>query len=172
MKNFNNKIIILDDVLTESECQFLIDFYNTCGHTHKWYDTFPMTLKEYYQDVSVSKLKDENIREHVFKIKDSINNLFSEKLDIDWCEIVKWPDSSSKGEHFDSGLDRTVFTSVTYLNDDYNGGETFFTNDLKVTPKKGRTLYFDGNFYKHGVNTVKGRDRYTLPIWYKSKNNI
>jgi hypothetical protein len=154
---FENKIIVLDSVLSKTECDFLINFYNRHGCTHGWAGTFPMTID----------FKDQLVNQYIFKIEDNIKKMLSDKISVDWCEIVKWPHGSYKNDHFDTASNKTVFTSVTYLNDDYHGGETFIVNDMKIVPKIGRTVYFDGQFYKHGVSKVQNTDRYTVPIWYK-----
>ena len=157
MSEFNDKIIIIDKVLTPMDCQELIQYYKNLGHTHEWNGTFPMAIdnSNYF------------LMEKVLKIEKKISNFFDNKIKIDWCEIVKWPIGSYKPNHFDVGSDETVFTSVTYLNDDYRGGETYIVDDIKVIPKIGRTVFFDGNYYEHGVSRVKNNIRYTLPIWYK-----
>ena len=80
-------------------------------------------------------------------------------------EIVKYPQGASKGFHFDNARDTTTGASITYLNDDYIGGQTVIEG-VSVQPLRGRTVFFDGKQYKHNVmNVVKGC-RYTLSIWY------
>jgi len=80
-------------------------------------------------------------------------------------EVVKYPSGASKGFHFDNARDTTTGASITYLNDDYIGGQTVIEG-VSVQPLKGRTVFFDGKQYKHNVmNIVKGC-RYTLSIWY------
>ena len=153
-ESFENKIIILDSVLSKEECAFLIEFYHAHGFTHEWSGTFPMKID--FNDAFVNSC--------AFKIRDNIKFMLSEHLEIDWCEVVQWPINSFKNAHFDTASNQTVFTSVTYLNDDYDGGETFFVNDIKVTPKLGRTIYFDGQYYEHGVTKVENKTRYTLQI--------
>jgi hypothetical protein len=108
----------------------------------------------------VHPLVDEKTRDIVLKVAKGSD------YDIDWCEIVKRPPGSGHPKHFDRTLDRTVFSSITYLNDDFTDGKTYFVNDFEVKPKPGRTLYFDGQCYEHGVTEVKDSDRYTLAIWY------
>ena len=34
-------------------------------------------------------------------------------------------------------------------------------------PKKGRGLFFDGKYYKHGVTKVENEIRYVIATWYK-----
>ena len=60
-----------------------------------------------------------------------------------------------------------MFASITYLNDNFSGGETYLVDDLIVRPKRGRVIAFDGQQYLHGVNRVRSGDRYTIAIWYK-----
>ena len=85
-------------------------------------------------------------------------------------QITVWPTGSKQKTHVDSARESTVLTSITYLNDDYEGGETYFENGITISPKKGKTVFFDGIKYPHGVNTVKNNKRRILAIWYS--NNI
>jgi len=152
------RIIIIDDVLTEDECQLLTDFYMINGPTHEWRGTFPMSID----------LTNDFLRSKVDTIANAINELLPKKISIDWCEIVEWPQGSSQAPHHDSAKSDTVFTSITYLNDNYQGGRTFIVDDIEIVPKVGRTVFFDGNYYLHGVSTIFNNNRYTLPIWYKN----
>lgn len=152
------KIIILDDVLTQKDCENLINFYNTKGtFIKKFRDIYPMHIN----------LSEELLFLNVKKILNNINGLLKNKLNIDWCQIVKWPENSFQPDHFDDGKKSTVFTSITYLNTNFIGGKTYFVNDIEIVPKIGRTIYFDGNYYKHGVTRVEKDIRYVLPIWYE-----
>ena len=153
----SKKIIILDDVLSPTECQTLIDFYMLNGPTHDWRNTFPMAVD----------LSNGFLRSKVSAIENAVKRLLPEKITVDWCEIVAWPQGSSQAVHHDTARPETVFTSITYLNSDYRGGRTFIVNDIEVVPKMGRTVAFDGNHYLHGVTEVDRNTRYTLPIWYK-----
>jgi predicted 2-oxoglutarate/Fe(II)-dependent dioxygenase YbiX len=58
-------------------------------------------------------------------------------------------------------------SSILYLNDDYEGGETNYEDGTIFKPKKGRLLFFDGKYHKHGVNKVRNNIRYTVATWYK-----
>lgn len=90
-------------------------------------------------------------------------------IEIDWCEIVFWPMGSYMDPHFDGASADTVFTSITYLNNNFIGGNLYIENDGGFCVKTGRTLSFDGQHYKHGVSQVLSGERYTMPIWYKKK---
>jgi len=54
---------------------------------------------------------------------------------------------------------------VTYLSDS-SSGHTIFKEGLRVSPKSGRMIIFDGKKYFHGVDKCL-EDRYAIPIWYK-----
>tara|TARA_A100001201_G_scaffold140729_2_gene134459 strand:- start:31 stop:510 length:480 start_codon:yes stop_codon:yes gene_type:complete len=152
-----NRIFIIDNVLSCEECDQLIKYYHTYGPTKEFCGTYAKSIHP--DDIfPISKVN---------KIVSSVNSQLEVKINLDWCEIVKWPPGSRKQPHFDLAKDQTVFSSITYLNDDYKGGETFIENDLKCVPKKGRTFCFDGQYYSHGVEKIKRKDRYTIPIWYK-----
>jgi len=154
-----NKILILDDIISESDCKYLIGLYEEKGPTHEWSGTYPMSIS----DCPISQ----KIHPFILKIQDSINEYKNLNVKVDWCEIVKWPANSFKQDHYDSASDQTVFASITYLNDDYSGGQTYLVDDLVVKPKSGRVIAFDGQQYLHGVSRVSAGDRYTIAIWYK-----
>jgi hypothetical protein len=66
-----------------------------------------------------------------------------------------------------------AFTSIIYLNDDYQGGELYFPqhNSFQIKPKKGTMLIFSGTIDNmHGIKEVTGGTRYThVTFW---SNNI
>ena len=149
-----DKIVIADNVITKEDCKHLINFFEENKNNisiEKWMGFYNMNITGTNKTI-------------LDKIVNQIKNY---DYEIDWCEIAKRPVGIGHPKHFDKASDKTVFTSVTYLNDNFNGGETYIVNDMMLAPKIGRTLYFDGCCYKHGVTTVKDFDRYTLAIWYK-----
>ena len=90
-------------------------------------------------------------------------------------EIVKWPTNSFQAKHFDrdqfSG-ESSGLASITYLNDDYEGGQTCIVDEkLCVNPKTGTTFFFDGKKYEHEVKPITNGIRYTLALWYTNDSN-
>ena len=157
----SQKIIVLDNVLSDTECLDAIKAFNFARvrrspDIETYRDTMLLQVNQ-NSDVLVSLSQ---------KIRNAISFLASD-IDIDWCQVVEWTKNSYQEYHKDTASVDTVFTSITYLNDDYDGGETSILHDMNIVPKKGRTVYFDGNHYVHGVNRVKNGIRYTFPIWYK-----
>jgi hypothetical protein len=157
----SKKIIVLDNVLSDAECLDAIKAFNFARvrrspDIETYRDTLLLQVNQ-NSDILVSLSH---------KIRNAIAFMTND-IDIDWCQIVEWKLGSKQAYHRDTASDNTVFTSITYLNDDYAGGETSFFNDMNIVPKTGRTVYFDGNHYVHGVNEIKNGVRYSFPIWYK-----
>lgn len=78
-------------------------------------------------------------------------------------------DGTELKAHYDDKADiRHAWASVAYINDDYLGGEIFFTNkNIEIRPPRGSVLLFPGTEeYEHGVRHVKfGPVRYVLPAF-------
>jgi hypothetical protein len=148
------RITIVDNFICNEEIECLVNFYKNNKHLRKkWNTVFPMDITG------------------LFKNLENKYNHFDKKNCVYWLEIVHWPRGSFQEFHKDVSIQNTVLTSITYLNDDFVGGETIFEDGTIVKPKKGRTLFFDGMYYTHKVNLIKKGNRYTVPVWYK-KNNI
>lgn len=115
-----------------------------------------------------------------FDITTLAQNLFKTNLYPDYTDLVYWPSGLSMDVHADAvWLDGSparfpyrYCAGVCYLNDDYEGGETYFPNfNLNSKPKKGKVVLFPSNLeYQHGVKQITG-ERYTMPIWF-SKNYL
>lgn len=60
------------------------------------------------------------------------------------------------------------FSSIVYLNDDYEGGELYFTaQDRLIRPRRGMLVAFSAGYHhEHGVLRVTGGRRLTMPAFY------
>ena len=69
-----------------------------------------------------------------------------------------------------------IFAGVTYLNDDYNGGELYFRKlNITLKPPAGSLVLFSttGEFI-HGIKQVfEGPTRYAIPcfLWKENDNH-
>lgn len=76
--------------------------------------------------------------------------------------------------HTDQDTDPSIrYATIIYINDNYNGGELFFTNKgIEIKPKSGSLIIFPGTKeFDHGVRHVKaGPLRYVLVGFIKVKN--
>lgn len=146
-------------------------------YTNSFIDRFEMNKQsiQIWDQTELIRLKDNFFLETDSFFYNQIKNLaltirkfVSHDCNYDYfenIEIVKYSTGSSKSFHFDTSVKERTAASITYLNDDYIGGQTV-ADGVNVQPLSGRTFYFDGKKYKHNVmNVVKG-SRYTLSIWY------
>lgn len=153
-------ITIIDNVFTDIECQKLIDIYYKNQDGWQVHDlTDPINLSHIRVDKHISDILVEKLLTH-------IHSLYKE-VHLDWGDIVHWPQGAYQDLHFDTAKNNTVLSSITYLNDEFGGGETYFEEGVIVTPKKGRTVVFNGAKYFHGVKEVLNGSRYTVAIWYR-----
>ena len=165
---------MVDNLLTEQECDYLIDLFEEDNILRTWRNTHT-----FIKDINYA---DEKINPYLNKIMDECKKHFDEDFRYGWSQIVYWTEGAQQGPHLDKAHKKTIITSITYLNDDYEGGETFLLinddyeggepcllNKFLVKPKKGRTIFFHGMKYYHGVTQIKNGGRYTLPIWYNEK---
>jgi len=78
-------------------------------------------------------------------------------------EIIKWP----VGEKHDWHNDTIYYdkTTITYLNEDYEGGKTTVAT-YTVEPKIGKIILFDAEVM-HKVSPLIEGERYVMIVWYK-----
>lgn len=157
-------VVILDEVLTSSDCNRLINIYESNKHSVRpWGDPqfYPLNF-----DFITS---DSEFMNSIINKLESAVKIYNKDAIIDWTEITKWVPDTYMRAHVDDASDRTILTSITYLTDDFDGGETYFEDGIKVKPKVGRVLFFRGQDKVHGVNKILNRDRYTISTFYKRK---
>jgi predicted 2-oxoglutarate/Fe(II)-dependent dioxygenase YbiX len=94
----------------------------------------------------------------------------------DTLQLVRW----SEGMHMMPHADRANpdgsphrfayrdFASIVYLNDDYDGGEIYFTALGQVMkPRAGMLVAFTGGWrHEHAVLKVREGTRFTMPAFY------
>lgn len=135
-------------------------------------DTIP------WQHCAIQPLK-ANVYAYRLLLTQIASHCYKEILYPTFTDFVLWRPGRAQAEHKDNGyefpkddnLSMRKITSVTYLNDDFEGGETFIrgADDMYHvnTPKKGSVLFFaSDDRCPHGVLQVKSGYRITLPIWF------
>lgn len=124
--------------------------------------------------------KDKVLNVHTYKLVDDLTNRLR--------DVFKEVDTEVRGigiiqrqyagvplkEHVDNHTDPSLdYATVIYVNDDYTGGEIFFSGrGLELKPKAGSLLIFptDEN-YLHGVNPPgEGPVRYVMPSFVGKPN--
>ena len=88
-------------------------------------------------------------------------------LDQRVLPIKKWNEGQGMGPHFDGqdGHTNLAFSMITYLNDDYEGGEIHFKNhNITIKPKAGSLIMFPSQEpFIHEVLPIKKGVRYMMP---------
>jgi prolyl 4-hydroxylase len=73
-------------------------------------------------------------------------------------QYFKW---HGDGAFIRSERERSLFTLMVYLNDDFDGGSTDFWDGISVTPQRGMALVFEHSLVHQGAPVVSGR-KYVL----------
>lgn len=127
------------------------------------------------------------------KVAKAIANAYGEEVVYpDLFQIVRWFPGQEQPPHCDDMTDHKHeedlmlkpdgpglewyehrhYGSIIYLNDDYNGGQTYYPqHDVFITPKAGMLAVHPGDpNHMHGVTTVKDSIRYTIAsFWTREK---
>ena len=113
-----------------------------------------------------------------FRINLKISKLTKKELyNIENIQILKYEKGQEFKKHCDFlGIDNDrIATAITYLNDDFEGGETEFHKlGVKIKPQKGSVLYFEYNESNkkktlHSGNKVTSGIKYVASTWIREK---
>lgn len=160
----NDSIITTDETLTPDECSELINIFkrHTAGD---WDQSKTVNL------ATISKIEDQHTLKHAINfIHAHACNIVKKTLYVEHVDLTLYSDDCGKSLHFDNSRNSTALASISYLSENFKGGETVFMG-LVVKPKIGTTLFFDGKKYLHGIKKVQDGERYALAIWYSQNMN-
>lgn len=91
-------------------------------------------------------------------------------VSMEGAQLLHYQEGTFYTPHYDyiSGGGR-VCSSLLYLNDVEEGGETYFTNfDVAVQPKSGRMVIFPANYaYLHEARPPISGEKFVAVSWYK-----
>lgn len=158
----NSGIIVINDFLNNSECNILIDHIENLekGWKHS-NDLRKMSFNPESEQIKKIVIKCLNKAKEVFKydtlyVAEYLLSFYSTGYNM---EVHS--DLEDEKEHFEVSI-------VTYLNNDFSGGDIFFPLlDLRYKPKKGDIVLFlsKPNNNIHGVEKITSGKRYVMPIW-------
>lgn len=88
--------------------------------------------------------------------------------------LLKYEKGGFLPAHQDLGVSSRILSTVTYLNDDYEGGEIEFQHsNIKIKPPAGSIIFFPSNFlYVHEVHPIIEGYKYSLPHWYHNMRDM
>ena len=167
LKNTSKSAILIDQFFTIEECKHCIDFYS--NHPHKCgpmikTDATCIMLGDANKDECPNPWIPDEMRAIWFKLRDFGRSLDKE---LQWAQVYRWPEGSHMKLHHDVASRATKFTSVIWLNDDFEFGQLTFKDGTMFEPKTGRAIWYDGIHYWHRVRQVKNGTRWALASWYR-----
>jgi len=93
----------------------------------------------------------------------------------DTLQVIRWFPGMEQHPHADDmsntdivGFDHRAFGSIIYLNDNYDGGHTYYPNyNFDITPKVGTLAVHPGDpEHLHGVTKIENGIRYTIASFW------
>jgi len=174
-------IFRFDNVLDKTTCDLLYSEViktrsNNASNDLPWFDG--ECLEVHQLDLTLQKLVVDH-RTNVTKlVNEELSHMFGE-LYPEFTHLVLWTAGRFMNRHKDNGWSETdvlrsrKVSSITYLNDDFDGGDTYIRtetgHDYISKPKIGSVVFFlSSEENMHGVTTLKNNMRVTLPIWFCS----
>jgi len=172
MEKNNSLFYIIENFINEKDSNILINFFDQND-----YLADDLEVEHKHRNIHYQHIKDTNIlsildyyaNKNIF----FIDHLFQTKVKL-WSSmrICRWLPGDSMRMHIDKNTTQRNsdmnYSSLLYLNDDYEGGELIF-RDQVFKMKKFSCIFFESDLHKHGVNTLLKNKRYTIPSWYKIK---
>jgi predicted 2-oxoglutarate/Fe(II)-dependent dioxygenase YbiX len=159
-------ILIIDDFLTESECDELVTLFESSPLKDNQKEGIWKNRVKWpeYPDHLLLKIKHE--RQKV------VENHFQKKFKIDNLNMTLWEEGHSMPVHSDFGAQNEFpmrnYASLIYLNRDFEGGKLYIPElNFELSPKKGQLVTFEGGRLKHGVTKITKGRRITSICWFK-----
>jgi Rps23 Pro-64 3,4-dihydroxylase Tpa1-like proline 4-hydroxylase len=169
-----------ENVLDKSFCKTLKDYVFTkikldnelTNEKLPWVEEKTITWK----NIDNEKIK-QDILKYKFYLTQLIYNNYKKFLYPIYTDLVVWQKGKKMEIHQDNSnnrdllLKKRIISTVTYLNEDFEGGETIiYKNDKDFfinKPKTGSVLIFTSDEKcKHSVNEIISGERITMPIWF------
>jgi len=179
----DHDFLCLEDVFTAAECALLCDVFNR----HKDLLYRGTTTDPYWNDrflaiETILRVEPEAAQLMIAVCERTRARLaafykLTAPIYADILQLVQWPVGMSMPPHADNahpdgsrhGMAYRDFGAITYLNDDYEGGELYLTAlDIAIKPRRGMFLAFTAGFHhEHAVTKVTGGStRMTMPSFF------
>ena len=174
----------VSNLLSKEQCDKLIHYFKRNQHECRTIEYPALFDKKTITPQGVGSLKCQKIlRAFEFKATQAVSKSHDceSYVFMEHWDIVHWNPGMEMTAHRDNQYDPKIdlsarhYSAVCYLNDDYTGGTTFFsdgdaTNDktldtTECIPETGKMVSFKSDVW-HGVNKVTSGDRYTIAMWF------
>lgn len=162
-----NKIITVDDFLTQEECESLISLSENLTYEKAKIDIGKVVTevrnneRVFYESKDLAKELFEKSKAYLVpKIGNSILLELNELFRFYKYEKGHYFKGHQDGNFIRNAQEASYFTFLIYLNENYEGGETNFI-DHKITPQTGTLLVFFHKLYHEGSEVTEGK-KYVL----------
>lgn len=185
-----SKIRIIEDFLSEAECAYLICYATPLFEKSLVIDDQAKQVHEGRTSHSAMlRATEDRVLNTIYQKASQLLGIGEEYLEYGQC--VSYTKGQQYQPHFDTLDENTplgketvskygqrAITILVYLNDDFEGGETYFPNlDRKIRPKKGTAVVFhlldkdyriDPYSLHAGLPVYAGR-KYAFNLWVWNK---
>jgi hypothetical protein len=114
----------------------------------------------------IKKVIEETIKEYSYN-KDNLIYFVSQD---EGFQVLKYEKGQFYKTHLDYGKENSrVLSVLLYLNEDYEGGETYFPRqNIKIKGEQGDVLLFPSNYcYPHSAEEILDGIKYSVVTWFK-----
>jgi len=155
----------IENALTHEECDFLIDHHRNST----WFDQKEPPIDNEIVKLPIEYPSDDTLSLIMKKYINKVKECYP-ALGLSFPHLTRWNVGSAMEFHHDKDRDKGQinYSSVCYLNDGFNGGETVLVagDTLRAfPPKKGAMLLFRSKYIMHSVNPAD-QPRYTCIAWW------
>lgn len=154
-------IVVLDKVLSNQECDQLIEFSKDKLKRSKISSSGEGEVNEIRTSSSMFFQESEN--DILEKLEKRISDIMCIPIEhAEGIQILKYTPGQEYKAHFDffnsaskAAKNNRISTLVIYLNDVEEGGETYFPKlNLSISPKKGSAVYFEYFYNNEDLNEL------------------
>ena len=154
-------IVVLDNVLSDQECDKLIEFSKDNLKRSKISSSGEGEVNDIRTSSSMFFQGNEN--DILEKLEKGISAIMCIPIEhAEGIQILKYTPGQEYKAHFDffnsaskAAKNNRISTLVIYLNDVEEGGETYFPKlNLSISPKKGSAVYFEYFYNNEDLNEL------------------
>jgi hypothetical protein len=166
------------DFVSKEDCEYIIDYAiksNAWSFSEDEFWNSRVFYPEMLPNDNEFKIKMSSILK---KTKQFISKEYNLKnVYADTFHVVRWFDGQLQPAHQDNmenvmyGVDffkHRSYGSIIYLNDNFEGGETYYPQyDIAICPKSGKlAVHLGDGDHLHSVNEIKNGTRYTIAAFW------
>lgn len=160
----NKKFIIIKNIIPKSLAQQIINEAENYAQQNKWktdrHEHYPTVDNEFTKNWKHYHIIEHLIMDKIYKEIVKLYNVKYNQIGINEIFVVKYDMNGQK--KLEEHKDGSEFSFILALNDEYQGGGTYFTEIKKhISLETGDCLIFSGQNTHKGVQITSG-NRYIL----------